>query len=108
MIDSGFGSAGRARLARRSVSLGVAAMLLGASTTASAVEFEVGPFEGSVQSLITFGAAWRMQDRASRLIGKSNLEPGICVTRDPDGTLGGGRLGPDSSCSTSNFEENLA
>lgn len=57
----------------------IAAAFLGASTSASAVDFEVGPFEGSIQSLITFGAAWRVQDRASYLIGKSNLNPGLCV-----------------------------
>ena len=95
----------------------LAAAFMGASTSASAVDFEVGPFEGSIQSLITFGAAWRMQDRASYLIGKANLNPGICVQAVPgaldDGTvdpgdLMGGTLGSEDSCSTTNFEENLA
>ena len=64
-----------------------AAALLAVSTSASAVDFEVGPIEGSIQSLITFGATWRTQDRANHLVGKSNLNPGICVrtnaTSDP-------------------------
>lgn len=93
------------------------AVLLAASTSASAVDFEVGPFEGSIQSLITFGAAWRTQDRANHLIGKANLNPGICVQAVPgaldDGTvdpgdLMGGSVGSEDSCSTTNFEENLA
>lgn len=73
----------------RSALLGsAAAMLVGVSSTATAVQFEIGPFEGSVDSLLTAGAAWRVQDRAQHLIGKSNLNPGLCVrtnrTGNPD------------------------
>lgn len=92
----------------------IAAAFLGASTSASAVDFEVGPFEGSIQSLITFGAAWRVQDRASHLIGKSNLNPGLCVRTVATDNPSAGTTPPTyvesqlgAACATSNTQANL-
>lgn len=89
------------------------AVLLAASTSASAVDFDVGPFEGSIQSLITFGAAWRVQDRANHLVGKSSLNPGLCVrtlaTDDPSaGTVPPTYVASDlgGACATSNEQAN--
>lgn len=91
----------------------IAAAFLGASTSASAVDFEVGPFEGSIQSLITFGASFRTQDRASHLIGKSNLNPGICVRTESTTNPTVGNSPPNylagdfgSVCSTSAADPN--
>jgi hypothetical protein len=38
--------------------------------------------EGVLNTTITFGAQWRMQDRASDLVGKSNLNPNLCGRED--------------------------
>ncbi len=55
---------------------------------ASAVDFEFGGLSGTLDSAVTFGAAWRMEDRNPALIGKSNLNPGLCTARRSDGSLG--------------------
>ncbi len=95
-------------LSTRKIWLGMAtAGLISASGAVHAIQFELGPIEGSIESLLTAGATWRIQDRADYLVGKSNLEPGICIQRDPDGSLGGGRVGDESSCSSTDFGENL-
>ena len=90
-----------------------AAALLGASTSASAVDFEVGPFSGSIQSLITFGATWRTQDRANHLIGTSSLNPGLCVATESTTNPTVGNTPPNyvpaqipDACSTSAADPN--
>ena len=62
---------------------------------ASAIEFEL-PFgedgiEGVLNTTITAGAQMRMQERSGALVGKGNLDPGVCG-RQPglDGTPGTG------------------
>lgn len=47
---------------------------------ALAVSFDwgEGTINGVLNSTITAGGAWRMQDRASFLVGKSNLDPNVC------------------------------
>ena len=51
--------------------------------TALALSFEVGDGDYSVggvlNTTVTVGAAWRMQNRASDLVGKSNLNPDVCA-----------------------------
>ncbi|HEY0917046.1 MAG TPA: DUF1302 domain-containing protein [Solimonas sp.] len=37
-----------------------------------------GEWNAVLNTTITAGAAWRMQDRASDLVGKSNLDPNVC------------------------------
>lgn len=49
------------------------------STPALAFRFEVGDVEGSWANLFTVGGSWRMQDRSTLLVGKSNLDPGLCL-----------------------------
>ena len=48
---------------------------------ASALEFNVGGTPVKIENLATAGLLVRMQDRDSTLIGKSSLNPGICVRR---------------------------
>lgn len=58
--------------------------LLLASGSASAISFsfgENGDVEGVLNTAITFGAAWRMQERSQDLVGKANNDPGICAGR---------------------------
>ncbi len=58
--------------------------LLMASTGASALSFslgEGGEIEGVLNTAITYGAAWRMQERSQDLVGKANNDPGICAGR---------------------------
>lgn len=93
---------------------GAVALGLGMAASASAVQFEIGPIEGSVDSLLTAGAAFRVQDRANHLIGKSNLNPGLCVrTNRTDNPNNDAPLAYEASdigdaCSTSSPEANQA
>lgn len=77
-----FGVIRRACLA----SAGVVAFIW--SGTALAFTFDIWGMEGSLDNRITIGAAWRMEERNPDLIGKSNLQPGLCTSRRSDGTLG--------------------
>lgn len=55
------------------------------STPAAAIDFELGPISGSMDNLLSFGTMVRMQGRDPDLIGKSNLQPGLCTQfRDDD------------------------
>lgn len=49
------------------------------SAPASALEFEVGDLYGNLSGFFTLGAAWRVEDRDPDLIGKLNLQPGLCT-----------------------------
>ncbi|MES0872970.1 DUF1302 domain-containing protein [Sinimarinibacterium thermocellulolyticum] len=59
----------------------LAAAVLASPTTIHALSFELddaGEWQGVLNTTITLGAGWRMQDRASDLVGKSNLDPEVC------------------------------
>jgi hypothetical protein len=50
-----------------------------AAPAATAITFEVGDsLSGTLNTTMTLGAGWRMQDRAPDLVGKANLDPGVC------------------------------
>lgn len=60
------------------------------SANAAAVSFDVGDTTVTIDNLFTVGAVMRMQKPTASLIGKSNLNPGLCVSRtsepfDPEG-----------------------
>lgn len=62
--------------------LWLAAIVLSLPGLASAVDFKL-PFgedgiEGVLNTTTTLGAQWRMQERSSDLVGKSNLDPNVC------------------------------
>ncbi|AXQ30638.1 DUF1302 family protein [Solimonas sp. K1W22B-7] len=51
------------------------------SPPAAALSFdldEAGEWNAVLNTTVTAGAAWRMQNRASDLVGKSNLDPNVC------------------------------
>jgi hypothetical protein len=81
----------------------VGAVALAQAGVASALEFEIADTTVKFENLITIGATWRMQDRDSSLIGKSNLNPGICVSRVSGGTPMGG---PDPDRDVNAYEGN--
>ncbi|MES1944189.1 hypothetical protein PC39_08739 [Salinisphaera sp. PC39] len=56
---------------------------------AAAYTFDLKGFQGSFTNTVTIGASMRMEDRDPGLIGKSNLNPGLCVGRDSMGDLQG-------------------
>jgi hypothetical protein len=61
----------------------VAAALAMASGAAHALSFDVPlwggqTIEGVLNTTVTAGAAWRMQDRSNHLVGKSNVNPDAC------------------------------
>lgn len=63
-------------------------LLLGATLTSGAAlafEFDLAGTPIKMDNLFTAGTLIRMQDRAGSLIGKSNLQPGICVSRTSPG-----------------------
>jgi len=64
------------RLSRVSMLIGVLAV-----TPAHAVQFDWldGEISGVLNSTITLGAAWRMQERSDDLVGKSNNDPEACA-----------------------------
>jgi hypothetical protein len=60
---------------------------------AAGMEFTIADNTVRIENLVSIGASMRMQDRDSSLVGKSSLNPGLCVARetpsgsapDPDG-----------------------
>lgn len=58
------------------------------SGTALSLEFDLWGISGTLDNNVTFGGAWRMEQRNPDLIGKSNLQPGLCTARRSDGTFG--------------------
>ena len=83
-----------------------AAALLGISLTlasgsAAALSFSFGQdgsIEGVLNTSMTYGAAWRMQERSEDLVGKANNDPSICDGRyqscSPSGPCTTGRAIP--------------
>lgn len=68
----------------KSVALAALAML-STSVPAYEKEFDEGMLDGMTlqwRSRISVGAAWRMQDRANRLVGKASLDPNLCAEDD--------------------------
>ncbi|MDP9142540.1 MAG: DUF1302 domain-containing protein [Pseudomonadota bacterium] len=75
----------------------LAAITLAYSGAAGALSFDLGGTEVRLENLVTIGASWRMQDRDPSLIGKSNLNPQLCVGRvgdEPDSPIGNEGPGP--------------
>jgi hypothetical protein len=69
------------RVVNRLASCVVALCAALSAPIAQAVTFEmdVGDgISGTLNTSATIGAGWRMQDRASDLVGKSNLDPNVC------------------------------
>lgn len=57
----------------------LAAALLAPAASAITFEMDVGDgLSGTLNTTMTLGAGWRMQGRASDLVGKANLDPGVC------------------------------
>ena len=75
---------------RLAIASAVAAMFWGSA--GHALDFDIGDTNVRLDNLITIGGLVRMQDRDNSLVGKSNLNPGLCVSRtSPAGD------GPDPS-----------
>lgn len=56
------------------------AMLALSATTAQAINFTFGEQgEATINTTITVGSGWRMENRASDLVGKANLNPNVCA-----------------------------
>ncbi|MDP9145774.1 MAG: DUF1302 domain-containing protein, partial [Actinomycetota bacterium] len=55
------------------------AALAATATPALALNFTVpGDGEATINTTVTLGAGWRMEERANDLVGKSNLNPNVC------------------------------
>lgn len=67
---------------------------------ATALEFQLGEAAVKLDSLFTIGALMRMQDRDQTLIGKSNLNPGVCLQRDGDDGVSGPSLNREDNSFT--------
>lgn len=68
----------RGRVARAPLAAAVAVALL-AAAPASAFEFSRGELTGSLDTTVSYGASWRMQDRDDNLIGKSWFDPTLAA-----------------------------
>ena len=62
---------------KRRLSLAIAMALLGGglSFNAQAIEFDRGELSGSLDTTVSFGAAWRIEDRDDDNVGKANINP---------------------------------
>ncbi|AXQ29767.1 DUF1302 family protein [Solimonas sp. K1W22B-7] len=60
-----------------------ALLALACAAPAQAITFDFadGEITGVLNTAITAGSAWRMEDRAADLVGKSNLDPDLCGGR---------------------------
>ena len=65
--------------------IAIAAGLL-AAQPAMAFEFDIGDTAIKIDNLISIGGVLRMQDPDNSLIGRSNLNPGLCVGRSQGAT----------------------
>jgi hypothetical protein len=61
------------------------ALLAGLAGPAAAFEIDLGETTLKIDNLVSIGAVMRMQDRDDSLIGKSSLQPGLCVGRTTAG-----------------------
>ena len=68
--------------------LGFASLVF--APAAMAFSFDIMGISGALDSQLTIGGMWRVEDRDDELIGKSNLNPGLCLRRvDDAGTIRG-------------------
>lgn len=72
---------------------------------AQAFEFEIYDIPVRMDNLLTAGALMRMEGRDNSLVGKSNVQPGLCVARGPDTPTGEPTFTGDT-CTTSNAAAN--
>jgi hypothetical protein len=91
---------------RMSSRLAAAGVLLCVGPAAHAFEFEVFETPVRIDNLVTVGASMRMEGRDNELIGKSNLNPGLCVQRAPDDALTGEPRFTGDACASSNTAAN--
>ena len=84
----------RGRSARSPLAAAVALALL-AAPTAQAFEFSRGELTGSLDTTVSYGYSWRVQERDSYLIAKSFYNPLLCAQNIPLGPIpvGPGRCG---------------
>ncbi|MGH8540066.1 MAG: DUF1302 family protein [Stenotrophobium sp.] len=75
---------------RKAALLGGLALILpaGYAPSALALTFTVpvgsNEIDGTLNTTVTLGAQWRMQNQATDLIGKGHLNPDVCTTSDPN------------------------
>jgi len=67
----------------------IVAAAVGYGGAAVALDFDIGGTNFRLDNLVTIGATFRMQDRDDSLVGKSSLNPGICVSRVGDDGVSG-------------------
>ncbi|MDZ4078769.1 MULTISPECIES: DUF1302 domain-containing protein [Hydrocarboniphaga] len=73
---------------------------------AEAFEFEVGGKSVRIDSLVTVGALMRTQGRDDSLVGKSSLQPGLCVSTAARNAAGEPTLFTGDACASNNAEAN--
>ncbi len=66
----------------RAAVVAASAALYSLPSSAIIFDWDIGEgVSGSLNTAITFGAAWRMEERADHLIGFGNLDPEVCKVR---------------------------
>ncbi len=72
---------------------GLGALLLASPVQAIVFDWDIGEgVSGTLNTALTFGAAWRMEDRADHLVGFGNLDPNVCKVRVCQGVWQGDTL----------------
>ncbi|MCB1560612.1 MAG: DUF1302 domain-containing protein, partial [Xanthomonadales bacterium] len=93
----------RSGLLRAPLALGVAAALL--APAAQAVQFESGSLSGSIDTTVSYGAAWRVEDRDDDLIGKANLNPLVALMTPDQQLAAPGRFSVNGDDGNLNYDK---
>ena len=73
----------RGLLARAPLAAAVAVALLAAAPVAQAFEFQKGGLTGSLDTTVSYGFSWRLEDQDPDLIGKALFDPPLCFQNVP-------------------------
>lgn len=69
---------------------GIFVLAVTSQSQALLFDWDIGEgLSGKLNTAVVLGAAWRMEDRATHLIGKANLNPGVCPVKSCQGIFQG-------------------
>ncbi len=84
----------------------VAALAAGGMTfNANAFEFQKGEFSGTIDTTVTYGAAWRVEDRDDSHVGKEEFTPGIFLAPIEQQVAAPGRFSNNNEDGNLNFDD---
>ncbi len=75
------------------------------TTPALAVEFDKGEFRGTLDTTLSYGASWRVEDRCRDCVGKANINPHIGLQPLADQIAAPGRFSVNSDDGNLNYDD---